>query len=632
MTDQPQQGAAQAPPAGCLEQFPTEAGLVALQWPGAISESDIEDVVTWLALVRRKMIKSSWTPETKKVIKEHFRYAFNNRHEITESQTERQILATPIAGPSDPLSEYYSDRIQEIAEEVDRKIVGQCKQYVPLPSGDCSNCGEKMDQCNATEGGFPPDDLPPPTPAVAEMVSGAVPEPIENPVADCDHQYGRMRVDGEWRCGNCDQPVPYEWESVNDDTPRNHDEDMRSTPNLNLWRVLSIKDNGRGHHFVEFETNDESARELRPGDIVGIHDQHQLSPSEALFGFIGMLSSLQRSIKVGSKHNAGYLVELVNEFCDANSLPDPRDGWDKRLIQPGRGMDDRRPGVTVEFNDRMEMVGLVQPEPTIDYRAELEKLENEFEETKAKLDKAVSEKHGRIVDEAIKGEFGKMAAKAGLKKVTESISKTVKVDGECPDCGAELLQTDEVTAKCKNGCVFMVPVGERERLDVDSKSKADAKKRFPDGGELPAQPFPSIKDKLPKDRPESNWKLDHVKRFLLTKDDDEPATKFRECETCGKVLVPFGIPPRGAYSFYSIRLMAASIDITKVGDEGVKWPPEYMIGFEEFRDECLCGGDCEVRKCRCKHPTFELGSTHCLACGRWLRDLDESGGKIVSAE
>lgn len=46
----------------------------------------------------------------------------------------------------------------------------------------------------------------------------------------------------------------------------------------------------------------------------------------------------------------------------------------------------------------------------------------------------------------------------------QPISRTVEQDGVCPECGGELLQTGDTTARCENDHVFIVPAGERERL------------------------------------------------------------------------------------------------------------------------------------------------------------------------
>lgn len=62
--------------------------------------------------------------------------------------------------------------------------------------------------------------------------------------------------------------------------------------------------------------------------------ENQLSASEALYGFIGWLTTRKASITLSETHNAVEAADLVKKFCSVNQLEDPRDNWPSRLIHP----------------------------------------------------------------------------------------------------------------------------------------------------------------------------------------------------------------------------------------------------------------------------------------------------------
>jgi len=78
--------------------------------------------------------------------------------------------------------------------------------------------------------------------------------------------------------------------------------------------------------------------ELRIPDecVVSLHirDSRPLSPSEALYGFAGWLTSREKQTVMSSRQDAGHVADLVKTFCDANGLPEPRDGWEEILVHP----------------------------------------------------------------------------------------------------------------------------------------------------------------------------------------------------------------------------------------------------------------------------------------------------------
>ena len=61
---------------------------------------------------------------------------------------------------------------------------------------------------------------------------------------------------------------------------------------------------------------------------------NKLSPSEALYGFVGWLTSRDEVIKIGATEEVPPLPQLVEEFCKVNKLKEPREDWADNLIHP----------------------------------------------------------------------------------------------------------------------------------------------------------------------------------------------------------------------------------------------------------------------------------------------------------
>lgn len=57
----------------------------------------------------------------------------------------------------------------------------------------------------------------------------------------------------------------------------------------------------------------------------------EISPSEALYGFAGWLTSSDISLTVGAKHEAGEMAVLVDKFCKSQGLASPRDVYPNNL-------------------------------------------------------------------------------------------------------------------------------------------------------------------------------------------------------------------------------------------------------------------------------------------------------------
>jgi len=60
----------------------------------------------------------------------------------------------------------------------------------------------------------------------------------------------------------------------------------------------------------------------------------ELSASEALYGFAGWLTSQETPITAGATYDCSVWAEKVDQFCKANELLEPREGWHKKLKHP----------------------------------------------------------------------------------------------------------------------------------------------------------------------------------------------------------------------------------------------------------------------------------------------------------
>ena len=61
---------------------------------------------------------------------------------------------------------------------------------------------------------------------------------------------------------------------------------------------------------------------------------NEITASEALYGFMGWLTTRQESLSVGAHHECAPAADAIKEFCNANGLAEPRDGWEKNFVHP----------------------------------------------------------------------------------------------------------------------------------------------------------------------------------------------------------------------------------------------------------------------------------------------------------
>ena len=63
-------------------------------------------------------------------------------------------------------------------------------------------------------------------------------------------------------------------------------------------------------------------------------ERKAISPSEAIFGFSSWLTTRGEAVTIGANHECGCLLALVTEYCRANELAPPREGWTDKLKCP----------------------------------------------------------------------------------------------------------------------------------------------------------------------------------------------------------------------------------------------------------------------------------------------------------
>ncbi len=81
-----------------------------------------------------------------------------------------------------------------------------------------------------------------------------------------------------------------------------------------------------------------------------------LTPSEALFGFVGWLTSREESVTLSSHHLCSGIPELVGRFSSENDLAAPRDGWHRLLRHPKDPTPERAPMGGEEVRGRADEV------------------------------------------------------------------------------------------------------------------------------------------------------------------------------------------------------------------------------------------------------------------------------------
>ena len=59
-----------------------------------------------------------------------------------------------------------------------------------------------------------------------------------------------------------------------------------------------------------------------------------LKGSEAIYGFCAWLTSRKEKTIMSASNDAAIIVDMIEEFCDLNKLPEARDNYTDYLILP----------------------------------------------------------------------------------------------------------------------------------------------------------------------------------------------------------------------------------------------------------------------------------------------------------
>ena len=59
-----------------------------------------------------------------------------------------------------------------------------------------------------------------------------------------------------------------------------------------------------------------------------------LNSSEAIYGFAGWLTTREEKIVLSASDDAAPIVELIEQFCKVNHLPEISKQWPNNLIHP----------------------------------------------------------------------------------------------------------------------------------------------------------------------------------------------------------------------------------------------------------------------------------------------------------
>ncbi len=65
-----------------------------------------------------------------------------------------------------------------------------------------------------------------------------------------------------------------------------------------------------------------------------VKELDEITGSESVYGFCAWLTTRKEKTIMSSKSNAAIIADLIQEFCNANELTDPRDNWTDFLKHP----------------------------------------------------------------------------------------------------------------------------------------------------------------------------------------------------------------------------------------------------------------------------------------------------------
>ncbi len=59
-----------------------------------------------------------------------------------------------------------------------------------------------------------------------------------------------------------------------------------------------------------------------------------MNAAEALYGFCGWLTTQDEETVMSAHNDSAVICDRIKTFCEVNKLPEPREGWEKKLTHP----------------------------------------------------------------------------------------------------------------------------------------------------------------------------------------------------------------------------------------------------------------------------------------------------------
>lgn len=86
--------------------------------------------------------------------------------------------------------------------------------------------------------------------------------------------------------------------------------------------------------------------------------RESLSPSEAVYGFAGWLTTRDEPVTLSGHHNAAIAAELVDEYVKKQGFEEPRENWHEELVPMNEKFDD----CSVDVLDYKKCIEILQEE------------------------------------------------------------------------------------------------------------------------------------------------------------------------------------------------------------------------------------------------------------------------------
>lgn len=106
--------------------------------------------------------------------------------------------------------------------------------------------------------------------------------------------------------------------------------------------------------------------------------KESLSPSEALYGFAGWLTTRETPITMSSKSDASIIAKFIDDFIKKQNLKEPKDHWEKDLIPMNETIFKPKSKEEIDFlkekmiskldNIRNKIINILNSTPLLDHR------------------------------------------------------------------------------------------------------------------------------------------------------------------------------------------------------------------------------------------------------------------------